>query len=100
MTSSKKPYAYRNYDVTHKKLKSKTFQFFFNLSYKTFLIFKAFEQLSSSICWRVMTFSQNTYLLWDLIFYQNLGFGAIILAPDALESQSRAPKTGISAQSQ
>jgi len=42
-----------------------------------------FEQLSSSIGWRVMAFSQNGlgYLLQDLIFYQNLGFWAMILDP-------------------
>ena len=39
-----------------------------------------------------MAFSQNGqgYLLWDLFFHLLCGFGAIILAPDKLESQSGA----------
>jgi len=71
----------------------KTFQFFFlNWNYKTFRICWVFEQLSCSIGWRVMAFSQyrQGYLLPDLIFHQNLGFRAIILDPEMLKSRSWA----------
>ena len=59
-----------------------------------------FEQLSSSISWRVMAFSQNDqgYLLWDLNLYPIFGLLAIILAPDYPESRSGDPKTQIIAQ--
>jgi len=56
---------------------------------------RGFEQLFSSIGWRVMAFSQNgqSYLLWDLNIYPIFGFWALILAPDTLECQSRVLKT-------
>jgi len=57
--------------------------------------FWGFEQLSSSIGWRVMAFSQNGqgYLLWDWNFYQIFSFWAIIFVPDMLECQSWALKS-------
>jgi len=57
------------------------------LNYKTFRVFKGFEELSSSIGWQVVTFSQNDqgYLLWDLNLYPIFGLCAIISAPDKLE---------------
>jgi len=56
-----------------RKPKLKTF---FISSYKTLRIFRGFEQLSSSIGWRVVAFIQNGqgYLLWDLIVYSIFGF--------------------------
>jgi len=81
-----------------KKQRSKTFQFFFlNWNYKTYRICWVFEQLSCSIGWRVMAFSQYAqgYLLSDLIFHQNLGFRTITLDPEMLKSQSRALMTCI-----
>jgi len=47
---------------------------FFDRTYKSFRIFRVFEQLSSSIGWRGIAFSQNCqgYLLRDLILYQNV----------------------------
>jgi len=44
------------FNAIHKKLKTKTLQFFV-LIYKIFRMFRGFEQLSSAICWRVMTCS-------------------------------------------
>jgi len=66
-----------------KQQTSKTFQFFFlNWNYKTYCICWVLEQLSCLIGWQVMAFSQygQGYLLPNLIFYQNLGFGAIIFS--------------------
>jgi len=37
----------------------KSENFFFILNYKPFPIFRGFEELSSSTCWRAMNFSQN-----------------------------------------
>jgi len=76
-----------------KKLKSKSSQNYLNWKYKTFRIFGGLGQLSSSIAWRVMAFSQNGqgYLLRDLIFCQNV-FLAMIVEPETLESKSRALK--------
>jgi len=93
ITLSKYAYTYSHYDVTKKKQKSKTpFFFFLNWNDNTFCICRVFEQLSCSIGWRVMAFSQygQGYLLPDLIFHQNLGFRAIILYPEMLKSWSRA----------
>jgi len=80
-----------------KKQKSKIFQFLKNLNCKTSRVFRGFEQLSSSIGWRVMAFAQigQVYTLWDLMFYQSFSFGAIILAPETLESRSKSLKTRI-----
>jgi len=63
--------------------------------YKTFGVFRGFEQFSSSIGWRFMAFSRNGqgYLLWEYNFYQIFVFWAIILGPDQLESQSLALKS-------
>jgi len=49
-----------------------------------------FEQLSCSIGWRVMAFSQygQGHLLPDMIFHQNFGFRAIILDPEMVKSRS------------
>jgi len=52
MTLAKNVYTYPHYDVTHRK--PKLFQFFNNLNYKTSCIFSVFQQLSSSMGWRVM----------------------------------------------
>jgi len=41
-------------DDTHKKFTSNTFQFFFQSELEDFRIFRRFEQLSSSIGWRVI----------------------------------------------
>jgi len=97
---SKYACTYSHYDVTDKKQIFKTFQFFFlNWNYKTFCICWVFEQLSCSIGWRVMAFSQygQGYLLFDLIFHQNLGFRAIILDPERLKSRSWVLMTWIMA---
>ena len=59
-------------------------EFFFILNYKTFPIFRGFEQLSCSICWRVMVFSQNGQgdgLLWDLNFYPKYSLASKKLEP-------------------
>jgi len=59
MTSFKYAYTYSHYDLIGKKANIQKFQFFFNRNYKTFRILRGFEQLSSSIGWYVMAFSQN-----------------------------------------
>jgi len=77
---------------------SKTSQFFFLVwNNKMFHICWVFEQLSCSIAWLVMAFSQygQGYFLPDLIFHQNLGFRAIVLDPEMLKSWSRALMTWI-----
>jgi len=89
MTSSKKntkPTPILTSSTKHPKAKTKIKLFILN--YKTFWVFRGFEQLSSSISWRVVAFSQNDqgYLLWDLNLYPIFGLWAIILAPDMLES--------------
>jgi len=45
---------YSHYDVTHKK-QNQNFYIFLNLNYKTFPIFRGFDQLSSSIGGKIMT---------------------------------------------
>jgi len=61
--------------IKNAKLKT-TKKLLWILNYKTFQIFRGFEQLSSLIVWRVMAFSLNDqgYLLWDLIFISNFWF--------------------------
>jgi len=56
MKEAKKTKTHPTFDAIHKKLKSKAMQFFV-LIYKIFRMFRGFEQLSSAICWRVMTCS-------------------------------------------
>ena len=53
---AKKTKTHPIFDAIHKKLKSKAMQLFV-LIYKIFCMFRGFEQLSSAICWRVMTCS-------------------------------------------
>jgi len=74
--------------------------FFFIRNYKTFLISRRLEQLSSFICCWVMTdqilpWEVKSYQLQNFHFCQKLGFWAIILAPDVLKGQSRALKLRI-----
>ena len=45
----------RKHKTRHPKLK----QYLFIASYNTFPIFKEYEQLSSSTCWRVMSYSRK-----------------------------------------
>jgi len=75
-------------------------KFFFNfaliLNYTTPLVITGFEQLSSSICCRVMAGQslpwKGKFILFLKSFElgQELGFWPIILATDMLASQSRA----------
>jgi len=82
---------------THQKKQktSKSKIYFFIANYKTFPIFRGFEQLSSSIGWRVTAwcgiFPRLAFV--GLEFLPIIGFWAIILVPDMLTSQSRALKT-------
>jgi len=58
--------------------KSKTFQLLFIANYKTFWVFRRFEQLSSSIGWRGMAFAQigQLYLLLDFIEKPKIWFSS------------------------
>jgi len=70
---------------------------FFIENYKTFPIFRGFEQFSSSIWWLVMAIYNmgRIYLgstFMGMEFLPIFWFWAIILVPDMLENQSRALK--------
>jgi len=54
------------------------------------LVITGFEQLSSSICCRVMAGQNFVPFLKSFELGQKLGFRLIILATDMLASQSRA----------
>jgi len=47
-------WTYPYYDVTHNKTKTLTSPLKKNINYKTFHIFRGFEQLSYSIGWQIM----------------------------------------------
>jgi len=78
-----------------KKLTSKSKIIVFIANYKTFPIFRGFEQHSSSIDWRVMAWggAHPRLAFVGAEFLPIFGFTAIILAPDMLASQSMALKT-------
>jgi len=73
----------------------KIFNFSFQIETTRLCICWVFEELSCSIGWQVMPFSQygQGYFLPDLIFHWNLGFRTIILDPEMLKSRSRALMT-------
>jgi len=81
-----------------KKLTSKC-NFFFIANYKPFPIFREFEQLSSSIGWRVMAWGAiHPRLAFPGVeFLPIFVFSAVILDPDILATQSMALKTWITA---
>ena len=56
INKAKKVKTHTTFDLIHIKLKSKVMQFFV-LIYKIFRMFRRFEQLSSAICWQVITCS-------------------------------------------
>ena len=64
----KRPKTHPTFEAIHKKLKSKAMHFFVQI-YKIFRMFRGFEQISSAICWRVMTCSTcaNLNTCWLLI---------------------------------
>jgi len=77
---------------------------FFYCKLQTSRVFRGFEQLSSSTCWRVLA---GQSWLWEnksnvlcnfFIFCRKLGFRAIVLTPVILEIQSRPLGTQILAQ--
>jgi len=71
-------------------------KFFFNPNYTTPLVITGFEQLSTSICCRVMAgqslpWKGKSCLFWSFELGQKLSFWPIILATDMLASQLSAP---------
>jgi len=84
-----------------KKLTSKSkIILFFIRNYKTFPIFRGFEQLSSSVSRLVMACGgiHPKLAFAGVEFLPIFGFAVIISAPDMLASQSIALKTWMTAQ--
>jgi len=75
MTSSKIRKTYHNHDVIVQKPQTQNLKKIYNINYKTFPIFRKFEQLYSLTCFRVKTgqkpFEGLSYLC------QKWGFWAI-----------------------
>ena len=78
---------YPNHDVIDQKPQTQILKFFLILNYKISRVLAGFEQLSSSICCRVMA-DHNIPFKELLYLCQKCFFLAIILALHMLESQA------------